>query len=46
MFTPIILLAAITVIIGFYAEPFFDIANNAAAQLLNPDKYISTVLGL
>ena len=46
MFAPIILLAAITVIIGLNAEPFFNIANNAAAQLLNPNEYISTVLGL
>ena len=46
MFAPIILLAAITVIIGLNAEPFFDLANNAASQLLNPNEYISRVLGL
>jgi len=46
MFSPIIILAIITIIIGFNAEPFINIANNAAAQLLNPNEYISKVLGL
>ncbi len=46
MFSPIIVLALITIVIGFNAEPFFNIANNAAAQLLNPNEYISKVLGL
>lgn len=46
MFTPIIMLALITLIIGFYSEPFFDFANNAAAQLINPSEYINKVLGL
>ncbi len=46
MFSPIIVLALITIVIGFNAEPFFNIANNAAEQLLNPNEYISKVLGL
>jgi multicomponent Na+:H+ antiporter subunit D len=46
LFAPIILLAVITVIIGINAEPFFEFANNTAAQLLNPNEYISRVLGL
>ncbi|MBT8379401.1 MAG: Na+/H+ antiporter subunit D [Ignavibacteria bacterium] len=46
MFSPIIILALITIIIGFNAEPFFNFANNAASQLLNPSEYISKVLGL
>ena len=46
MLSPIIILALITIVIGFNAEPFFDLANNAAAQLLNPNEYISKVLGL
>lgn len=46
MLSPIIILALITIIIGFNAEPFFNIANNTAAQLLNPNEYISKVLGL
>jgi multicomponent Na+:H+ antiporter subunit D len=46
MLSPIIILALITIVIGFNAEPFINIANNAAAQLLNPNEYISKVLGL
>ncbi len=46
MFSPIIILALITIVIGLNAEPFFNIANNAAEQLLNPNEYISKVLGL
>jgi multicomponent Na+:H+ antiporter subunit D len=46
MVSPIIILAIITILIGFNAEPFFNIANNAAAQLLNPNEYILKVLGL
>lgn len=46
MLSPIIILAFITIIIGFNAEPFFNFANNAATQLLNPNEYISKVLGL
>lgn len=46
MLSPIIVLALITIIIGLNAEPFFYFANNAAAQLLNPNEYISKVLGL
>lgn len=45
MLSPIIILALITIVIGFNAEPFFNFANNAAAQLLNPNEYISKVLG-
>ena len=46
LYIPIILLVLITVFIGFYSEPFFNIANNAASQLLNPAEYINKVLGL
>jgi multicomponent Na+:H+ antiporter subunit D len=46
MLSPIIILALITIVIGFNAEPFFNFANNAAAQLLNPNEYITKVLGL
>lgn len=42
---PIILLAILTLIIGFNPEPFFRITADAAAQLLNPSLYITTVLG-
>ena len=44
IFVPVILLAAVTVTIGFYAEPFFKIAQQASDQLLNPQLYIEAVL--
>lgn len=46
MFTPIIILALITVVIGMFSEPFFEFANKAASQLTNPNEYINKVLGL
>lgn len=46
IFSPIIFLALITIIIGFYAEPFFTFANNVATQLLDSSGYINSVLGL
>lgn len=46
MIAPIVFLALITVIIGFYAEPFFDFANNAAHQLIDSSVYINSVLGM
>ena len=46
MFSPIIFLTVITIIIGFYAEPFFTFANNAANQLLDSSGYINSVLGM
>jgi multicomponent Na+:H+ antiporter subunit D len=46
MIVPIVFLALITVIIGFYAEPFFDFANNAAHQLIDSSVYINSVLGM
>jgi multicomponent Na+:H+ antiporter subunit D len=42
---PIVLLAALTVLIGLFAEPVFAVATRAAAQLLNPDLYIQAILG-
>lgn len=46
MFTPIIILALITIVIGMFSEPFFEFANKAASQLTNPNEYINKVLGL
>lgn len=43
---PIAILAIITVVIGLYTEPFFDLARQAAEQLMNPDGYIHAVLGV
>jgi multicomponent Na+:H+ antiporter subunit D len=42
---PIVLLAALTVLIGLFAEPVLAVATRAAAQLLNPDLYIQAILG-
>ncbi|MDZ7775437.1 MAG: proton-conducting transporter membrane subunit [Bacteroidales bacterium] len=45
MTIPIILLAMITLTIGFFPEPFFQIAERTANELMNPSMYINTVLG-
>lgn len=45
MTIPIILLAMITLTIGFFPEPFFQIAERTANELMNPSIYINTVLG-
>jgi multicomponent Na+:H+ antiporter subunit D len=42
---PITVLAVLTLIIGFAAEPFFQLAQETAAQLLEPSLYIESVLG-
>lgn len=43
---PIGLLALITIVIGLYTEPFFELADRAAQQLMNPSEYIHAVLGV
>jgi len=45
MITPSVLLAAITVAIGLYAEPLLLLATATAEQLLDPSQYIQAVLG-
>ncbi|MEM9969804.1 MAG: Na+/H+ antiporter subunit D [Pseudomonadota bacterium] len=42
---PIAALAAMTLVIGFYPEPFVGFAETAADQLLEPSGYIAAVLG-
>lgn len=44
MVAPIAVLAATTVLIGLFGEPLFGFSERAAAQLLNPQEYISAVL--
>ena len=44
MVAPIAVLAVSTVLIGLFGEPLFGYAERAAAQLLNPQEYISAVL--
>lgn len=45
MMIPIAGLAAMTIVIGFYPEPFVHFAEVAATQLLDPTQYVETVLG-
>ncbi len=45
MTIPIIILILAMITIGFYPEPFFQIAERASNELLNPSIYINTVLG-
>jgi len=45
MIAAIVLLAAITVVIGLAAGPLFTLAMEAAGQLMNPQPYIEAVLG-
>lgn len=42
---PIGIFALITILIGLFAEPFFQYADRAAVQLLDPVLYVKTVLG-
>lgn len=42
---PIASLAALTIVIGFFPEPFVAFAEAAAAQLLDPSEYLTAVLG-
>lgn len=45
MTIPVIMLAAITLVIGFWPEPFFRLAEQASIELMNPSNYIEAVLG-
>jgi multicomponent Na+:H+ antiporter subunit D len=42
---PIASLAALTLVIGFFPEPFVTFAERTAAQLLDPAAYLDAVLG-
>jgi multicomponent Na+:H+ antiporter subunit D len=44
LLAPVVALAGITLAIGFFPQFFFDFADRAAAQLLNPENYIRAVL--
>jgi multicomponent Na+:H+ antiporter subunit D len=46
MMIPIIGLASMTIVIGFFPEPFVQFAQTAAEQLLDPRDYVTTVLGV
>ncbi|MEM9032557.1 MAG: Na+/H+ antiporter subunit D [Pseudomonadota bacterium] len=44
LLTPVACLAALTLVIGFFPEPFIAFAKTAAGQLLDPSAYITAVL--
>ena len=45
MLAPIVLMAALTVFIGLSPEPFYQLARQAAEELLDPGAYVYTVIG-
>lgn len=45
MLVPVVALATLTVLIGFFAEPVFVLANLSAEQLLTRTDYVTAVLG-
>lgn len=45
MWVPVIMLALMTVAIGLYGEPIYQMAAMSAEQLLDPSQYIEAVLG-
>jgi len=44
-YTPVIVLATITVIMGLAVNPLYQLAQETAVQLTNPSLYIQAVLG-
>nr|WP_207123837.1 Na+/H+ antiporter subunit D [Halorhodospira abdelmalekii] len=45
LYLPIVGLAALTLFIGLYAQPLYELAEASAKQLLDPQIYIDAVLG-
>jgi multicomponent Na+:H+ antiporter subunit D len=45
LFAPVVVLALLTLSIGFFPQFYFDFAERAAAQLLAPERYIEAVIG-
>ncbi len=45
LYTPIIVMCAVTVTIGIWVEPFFVFAERAAQELIEPAGYVAAVLG-
>ncbi|MFN3260125.1 MAG: Na+/H+ antiporter subunit D [Pikeienuella sp.] len=45
LLTPVAALAGLTLVIGFFPEPFVAFAERAAGQLLDPSAYVTAVLG-
>ncbi|MEQ9032308.1 MAG: hypothetical protein RLP44_26565, partial [Aggregatilineales bacterium] len=45
LLSPLVVLTALTIIFGIFAEPLLLICQSAAEQLMNPQGYITAVLG-
>jgi multicomponent Na+:H+ antiporter subunit D len=45
LYAPVIALAVVTLVIGFWSGPFIALAEAAAAELLDPARYVAAVLG-
>lgn len=45
MTAPLLILASLSLLFGFFVGPVFQVAEQAAVQLLNPEIYIQAVLG-
>ena len=44
MFGPVVAMTALTVIMGFWAEPFMELSMKAAHELFHPESYVRAVL--
>ncbi|MBZ0305759.1 MAG: Na+/H+ antiporter subunit D, partial [Anaerolineae bacterium] len=42
---PVVVLALLTLVMGIFVEPVYQVALDAADQLTNPMLYVTTVLG-
>jgi len=45
LYLPVMFLAGITIVIGVYAQPFLELAQASAAELLDSRAYVESVLG-
>jgi multicomponent Na+:H+ antiporter subunit D len=45
MVAPVVAMAALTVFIGIFPEPVYQLARAAADELLDPGAYVYTVVG-
>ena len=44
LFSPIVVLTVLTVVMGFWAEPFMELSIKAANELFHPENYVRAVL--
>ena len=45
LYAPVVALAALTVVLGLWSEPLIALGDAAAAELLDPARYVEAVLG-